>query len=238
MIHIFQRHCWFSPSSVSKIRPEWFSREKCFQNLKNTIVNDNRVKLTLVYDNAEGPLERHFISTEKHYEIVEFTGGDDSRSLYNLLHYIIEQDIPDEDIVYVLEDDYVHRKGWVDIMLEGFNHTDAKYVTLYDHRDKYFLHRYRNLKSKIVFSPSVHWRYVPSTTNTWSTKFKTLKKHFKIHEKFCKSRKGIARDNAKFNYLTKNNFFLISPIPAYSTHAETPFLSPVIDWEKVINENE
>lgn len=236
MIHIFQRHCWFSPSSVNKERPEWFSKEKCFRNLKNTLENDNRVELTLVYDNASGPLEKHFISGEKDFKIVEFTGGNDSSSLHNLLHYIIAQKIPDYDIIYVLEDDYVHRKGWIDIMLEGFEHSDADYVTLYDHRDKYFLRRYRNLKSKIIFSPSVHWRYVPSTTNTWATRFKTLKKHFNIHEKYCKSRKGIARDKDKFLYLNNaKKSYLISPMPAYSTHVETPFLSPVIDWKKVIN---
>ncbi len=237
MIHIFQRHCGFSPSSINKKRPDWFSREKCFRNLKNTIADDNRVELTLVYDNANGALEKHFISAEKDFKIVEFTGGDDSRSLHNLLYYIITRDIPDNDIVYVLEDDYVHRKGWVDIMLEGFGHSDADYVSLYDHRDKYFLRRYRNLKSRIIFSPSVHWRYIPSTTNTWATRFKTLKKHFKIHEIYCKSRKGIARDKAKFQYLSdKKRAYLISPMPAYATHAETPFLAPIIDWEKVMNE--
>jgi len=235
MIHVFQRHCWYSPNSVNKERPEWFSRERCFRNFKKSL--DDRIKVTLVYDNASGPLEKHFLRDEKDFNIVEFTGGNDSKSLFNLLQYVISQDIPDDDIVYILEDDYVHRKGWIDIMLEGFEYSDADYITLYDHNDKYFLPRYRNLKSKIIVSPSVHWRYIPSTTNTWAVRFKTLKKHFKIHENFCEGRHGSARDRAKFLYLRKKKkAYLISPIPGYSTHAEVPYLSPVIDWEKIINE--
>ena len=35
---------------------------------------------------------------------------------------MINQDINDEDIVYLLEDDYVHRKGWIDILMEGFEY--------------------------------------------------------------------------------------------------------------------
>ena len=94
MIHIFQRHCWFSPNSVNKERPEWFSREKCYWNFKQSL--DDRVKVTLVYDNAGGPLNNHFIAAEKDFNIVEFTGGNDSKSLINLLNYVIKQDISDE----------------------------------------------------------------------------------------------------------------------------------------------
>ncbi len=235
MIHIFQRHCWFSPNSAGKERPEWFSRENCFRNFKRSL--DDRVKVTLVYDNAGGPLNKHFLGEENVFKIVEFTGGNDSKSLLNLLHYVIDQNIRDEDIVYLLEDDYVHRKGWIDILMEGFEYSDADYVTLYDHNDKYFLPRYRRLESKIIVTPSVHWRYIPSTTNTWAVRFKTLKKHFKIQERFSPGRGGSARDHDKFQYLRKKKkAYLISPIPAYSTHAEVAYLSPIIDWEKVINE--
>ena len=33
---------------------------------------------------------------------------------------------------YFLEDDYLHRPGWCDVLLEGFTVNNASYVTLYD----------------------------------------------------------------------------------------------------------
>ena len=48
-IHIFQRHCGFSSQSQNKPRPEWFSREKCFNNL-NIIPTR---KLNVLYDRTD-----------------------------------------------------------------------------------------------------------------------------------------------------------------------------------------
>ena len=55
----------------------------------------------------------------------------------------------DQTIVYFLEDDYLHRAGWADILLEAFTLDQADYVTLFDHQDKYTAPMYENLQSRI-----------------------------------------------------------------------------------------
>ena len=62
MIRIFQRHCQFSANSANKQRPEWFDREKIFNNLMLTIFDDkyiDKVKYTAFYDTTNG--KDHFI---------------------------------------------------------------------------------------------------------------------------------------------------------------------------------
>lgn len=233
-IHIFQRHCGFSSQSQNKPRPEWFSREKCFNNLVNTV--DDRVEVHLVYDNASMPLLDHFISKINHdFNIVEFKGGNDAQSFLNLLNYVKSLNIKDNDIVYFLEDDYIHIKGWIDIMIEGFElieDTSINYITLYDHLDKYFPQVTSYLDSKIFISPSVHWRTTPSTTNTYACKSLTLKNHFDVHVKHCDLIEKWTKDHHKFTELSQMGSYLISCIPGLSTHVETQFLSPIIDWEE------
>ena len=233
-IHIFQRHCGFSSQSQNKPRPEWFNREKCFTNLINTV--DDRVRVNLIYDNASMSLQDHFISKIEHnFNVVEFKGGNDAQSFLNLLNYVHKLDIDDNDIVYFLEDDYLHIQGWVDIMIEGFTYVNSDYLTLYDHKDKYFPQVLSYLDSKVLVTPSIHWRTTPSTTNTYACKFKTLKKHFDIHIKHCDLVNKWTRDHDKFTELSTQGSTLISCLPGLSTHVETQFLSPIIDWEETLN---
>jgi hypothetical protein len=232
-IHIFQRHCGFSSQSQNKPRPEWFSREKCFNNLVNTV--DNRVEVHLVYDNASMPLQDHFISKINHdFNIVEFKGGNDAQSFLNLLNYVKNLNIPENDIIYFLEDDYIHVQGWVNIMIEGFSYTDADYITLYDHKDKYFPQVISYLDSKILVTPSIHWRTTPSTTNTYACKSSTLNNHFNIHVKYCDLVDKWTKDHDKFTELLNNGSNLLSCVPGLSTHVESQFLSPIIDWEETL----
>ena len=230
MIYIFQRHCNFSSNSVDKIRPEWFSRENCFNNLLKTIEDKDNVKLIVMFDGT--PSDDHFI---KKYdgEIVLKEGGTDGHSFLNVVNYVSELDLNEDDIIYFLEDDYLHTLNWVDIMEEGFSSINVDYITLYDHKDKYFLPAYNNLQSKIIATTNTHWRTCPSTTNTYACRFKIFKKHLSIHKEYCDLEKGFTRDHDKFIRLWQEKSNLISCIPGCSTHVETPFLSPVVNWEKV-----
>ena len=227
MIHIFQRHCNFSSNSVGKTRPDWFTREKCFKNLLNTITED--VKLTVVFD---GLPSNHFITNYEGFDMVSFEGGNDGLSFLNLVNYVEGLDLPEDDVVYFLEDDYLHQEGWVEIMQEGFNYIGVDYITLYDHKDKYFLPMYESLQSKIIATPSAHWRTCPSTTNTYASRFKTFKKHIAIHKEYCDLEKGFTRDHDKFLRLWQEGSNLISSIPGYSTHVEVEYMSPVVDWKQ------
>lgn len=228
MIHIFERHCNTSSNSVDKIRPDWFSRERCFNNLLRTIEDREDVKLYIMFDGEPDP--GHFIC-QHDYPINKIKGGTDGHSFLNVVNFVESLNLDDEDIIYFLEDDYLHVDGWVDIMLEGFKQLNAEYYTLYDHKDKYFLQPYQKLQSSIIATKSVHWRTTPSTTNTYACRAKTFKKHLSIHKEYCDLQRGFTRDHDKFQRLWQEGSNLVSSLPGYSTHVETPYLSPVVDWE-------
>lgn len=230
MIRIFQRHCNFSTQSANKPRPDWFDREKIFDSFISTL--DERVDYTAFHDSGNGNIEDHFLS-DKDVKKVSMLGGNDAQSFLNVLNYVIEQNYDDNDIIYFLEDDYLHKIGWIDILLEGFEYIGADYYTLYDHPDKYYLQMYEDLQSKIIATPSVHWRTTPSTTNTYACKLKTLKKHLPIHIKSCDLVEKWTKDHDKFTELWNAGSNLISCIPGYSTHVEGNMLSPTINWSQI-----
>lgn len=236
VIEVFVRHCNFSSNSIGKNRPEWFSKEKCWNNLKSTL-DKSAVNLTIMFDGILG--ENHFIKKERDcgcFPIVEMNGGDDARSFFNMLNHIKEQNFNDETIIYLVEDDYIHKRGWWMLLQEVFTHISVDYVTLYDHADKYFLPMYDNLQTNLYVTPTSHWRTTPSTTNTYACKYKTLMKHFDIHKHFCDLEKGYTRDHEKFVHLWQNGSNLISCVPGYSTHCEVEYISPCVNWEKIVKE--
>lgn len=229
-IKVFVRHCNFSSNSVGKNRPEWFSREKCWNNLLET--SDENTEVTAIFDGE--PKTEHFLHNDtRNYKLVCKHGGTDGHSFLNLLEYVHEQNIEDDTILYFVEDEFYHKPGWVNILREGFEYIGADYITLYDHNDKYFLPMYNDLQSKIIATPSIHWRTTPSTTNTYAVLYQTFKKHYNIHKEYCDLQKGFTRDHDKFIRLWNEGSNLISCLPGYSTHCETEYLSPCIDWSKI-----
>jgi glycosyltransferase involved in cell wall biosynthesis len=229
-IKIFVRHCNSSSNSIGKSRPEWFSRKKCWDNLLTTIDKDTDV--TVMFDGE--PNEEHFLYNDtRNYTLVKKYGGNDGQSFLNLVEYVYEQNIDDNTVLYFVEDDYYHKPGWTNVMREGFEYIGVDYITLYDHADKYFLPMYNDLQSKIIATPSSHWRTTPSTTNTYAMLAKTFRKHYNIHKEYCDLEKGYTRDHDKFMKLWEIGSNLISCIPGYSTHCETEYLSPCTDWSKI-----
>jgi hypothetical protein len=234
MLRIYQRHCNFSNQSAHKPRPDWFNREKIFDSFISTL--DERVDYTAFHDSGNGEIKDHFLNG-KDVKKVSMFGGNDAQSFLNVLNYVIEQKYDDNDIIYFLEDDYLHLPGWINIMLEGFEYIGADYYTLYDHPDKYgptsYPMLYEDLTSKIFATPNIHWRTTPNTTNTYACYYKTLIKHFDIHVKYCDLVEKWTKDSHKFQELWNIGSNLISCVPGYSTHVEGNMLSPVIDWSQL-----
>jgi hypothetical protein len=227
-VEVFSRHCIFSSISQHKKRFSSFSRQKCYWNLLETL-DLEKANLTFFLDTAKGRREEHFLKEEQRHPVLEISEGCEAGSFLRLLDHVERLDLHPETLLYFVEDDYIHRSGWVDILLEGFQIPQAEYVTLYDHRDKYFA--YPKLRSQIFSTPSCHWRSTPSTTHTFAVRFKTLLRDLPIHRKFSLGR-TVSSDHDKFLCLQKKRqAMLISSIPGWSTHAEPEFASPCIDWE-------
>lgn len=234
-IQLFVRHCYFSSASHKKERPKHFDRYQCHQNLLRT-TDHKQVNITFFLDRFYQQEQLHFVLKQTEYPVVEIKEGTEAGSFLRLLDYVLSQKFDPETILYFLEDDYLHKEGWTAILQEGFRLPEVDYLTLYDHRDKYFLDSYAQLESKIYHTESCHWRTTPSTTNTFAMRFKTLLKHQEIHRAFSKERK-ISADHDKFCALKEAGARLISSIPGWATHAEPAFASPCFNWETVFQKS-
>lgn len=230
MIHVYLRHCYYSKiqENPGKQRPEWWNKEKVFQNFKNTL-NSETTKYTIIYDEYYGKIKDTFLSQETNTHIINC--GGEAKSFLKTLEYIQTQNHSSEDIIYFLEDDYVHRPEWDKILMEGFT-LPVSYVTLYDHKDKYGDY-YSEFRTKVLHTKSSHWMATPSTTNTFATKYSTLIEDFEIHNKYSTGVEP-STDHYKFLELSQRGRFLISAIPGYSTHCQNNLLSPCIDWKKFL----
>jgi hypothetical protein len=231
-IHVFVRHCHLSKNSINNIRPPWFTRKNCLENLLQT--SDANTKITVFFD---GKKEGHLV-TKYPVDIVEAKiGGSEPHSFRDLLQHIISLPLDNNSIIYLLEDDYIHVPGWCNVMREAFVKNLADYVTLYDHNDKYFFPMYKNLESKIFVTESCHWRTVPSTTNTYAMRLGVLKKHIDTHMKYSDLKARVSHDHQKFLHLNSIGARLISSIPGYSTHCEPKYLSPVVKWDEIARDS-
>lgn len=229
-IEIFLRQCYYSPNSIipNRLRPEWFDKQKIFNNFKSTISSDI-ANYNIIYDECYGPIDTTFLSKENNVHIINC--GNEAGSFLKTLEIVESKNLDDDTIIYFLEDDYLHKENWCKILLEAFT-LPIHYVSLYDHLDKY-LH-YTNLTSTIYHTHSVHWRTVPSTCNTYAAKMGQLKEDMSIHKHFSTaSPDGISMDHAKFTHLGNMGKVLITPLPGYSTHCDQ-YQSPTIDWSLYI----
>ena len=204
----------------------WFSYEKVFLNLLSTTAGTN-VKINVMMD---GVIEENWIAKYKDkFTGYQFEGGTDGLSFHSTLS-IIKNDasIQPNDIVYLLENDYLHVDGWVRKVEELFEmyNNNVSYVSLYDHLDKYIYDHYSHLREKIIISKSHHWRTTPSTTGTFMLTKKIFDEDYDTHSTRMD-------DHAKFVWLQENRQrFLLTPIPGLSTHCVGE-CSPTIDWQAI-----
>lgn len=235
-IVVINRQCALSMISVNKTRPEWFDRKVCFQSLSAGVSVNVNAELHIVYDENRGKIENHFIGALRDtLPIHIIDAGTEAGAFLQTLDYINTLGLRDNDIVYIVEDDYLHRDGWLDILREGIARLDGVanggFVTLYDHGDKY-LPMYNGLHSAIIATQSCHWRSTPSTTNTYAFRYGVLRKTEEAQRKFSTGM-SVSNDHGKFLELGQMGFPVISPVPSFSAHLETAYLPPVIDWKKV-----
>jgi hypothetical protein len=230
MIYVYLRHCYYSKlqEMPSRERPDWWDKEKVFDNFKNTL-NKDTTQYKIIYDEHHGKIEDTFLKSESDVHIINC--GGEAKSFIETLKYIQKQNHKADDIIYFLEDDYIHRPSWDKLIQEAFD-LNVDYVTLYDHGDKYW-DFYADLRTKVLHTKSSHWMATPSTTNTFAVKYSTLIKDLVIHTKHSTNVEPSA-DHQKFLELARSGRVLISSIPGHSTHCHKHTLSPCIDWKNYL----
>lgn len=226
-IHIFYRHYNISGNDF-KNRPNWFDYEKCFINLLDTIKDRDDVELHVIMD---GDVDSNFITKYKnYYTLHSIQANSDYKSYLETYKYIKGLDIDNNDLIYFLENDYLHVSNWVDKVIDLFStYNLPHYISLYDHNDKYFLNMYEDLVSKIFVISSHHWRTTPSTCGSY-----IIKKHLLIEDEDINT--SGPGDHEKFiERFNKKQRMVLTPIPGLSTHCMEGLLSPTINWKEISN---
>tara|TARA_R110000782_G_scaffold166796_2_gene258726 strand:- start:268 stop:831 length:564 start_codon:yes stop_codon:yes gene_type:complete len=183
-----------------------------------------------ISDNTREMIQQHEVSI-KHVSVGHGAGT------FNLaLDIALTYD--DDEIVYFVENDYIHKKESYEIITEGFE-LGASFVSLYDHPDKYLdpsqggnpYCEGGGEDTRVYLTDLCHWKVTNSTTMTFAAKVSTLKRVESILRKWTSETHP--NDFQMFLELRDNNELLITPLPGYATHGETAWLSPLTDWSKV-----
>ena len=214
-----------------KVKPNYISNEKCLSNFVWTFQDhETLVMADNVSDKTRGMIQQHEVPIE--HVSVGHGAGTFNLALDIALTY------NDDEIVYFVENDYIHKKESPSIIKEGFS-LGASFVSLYDHPDKY-LDPSRGGNpycegggedTRVYLTKSCHWKITNSTTMTFAAKVSTLKRVEPILRKWtCETHPN---DFQMFLALREQGELLITSIPGYSTHGETAWLSPLTDWSKI-----
>lgn len=164
-------------------------------------------------------------------------GGSSAGSWRFVAHWAMDN-LPRSEVVYFVEDDYFHLEGSRKALLEAIERAD--YVTLYDAPDKYvpasmggnpFIEEDGADPTRVILTPSRHWRITNSTTMTFACRVGTLVDDWAVWDKWTQP--PHPHDFQAFLELREKGRTLLSPIPTLSTHCEPAWLAPLVDWSKV-----
>ena len=232
-----------SDAGYPKMKPSYISNENC---LKNFVKHFDPKNIHLLADNVSDEtynMAQKYIPIEN---IERCSVGNGAGTFHKTLDYACE--LPEDYIVYFVENDYVHKQESLTALLDGFN-KGFDYITLYDHPDKYMLPKHGGNKfcidgaeeTRVYFSKYNHWKLTNSTTFTFAGKVGNLKEDYSIIHKYTSGYHpetgkltGHPYDFSMWLELRDNGRSLGSPIPGYATHGETMWLAPCTDWEKEI----
>jgi hypothetical protein len=252
-----------SSGGYAKTKPDYITKESCFMNMLREllVLSMDAVPcyLMIVADRCNAKL-KDFIQNacrslrlpdRMPIKMLETDIGHGAGSfVVGVRTLLTEKSLTDNDVVYFLEDDYLHVPGAFAKIFEVVESNRAQYATGYDHPDKYgtFDPTSSTFKSpnpfidptsgsematEVMLINGHHWKKTHSTTMTFATKIKTLKADFDdaIGPFVGGSHPEDFDMWTAIELVQKKK--LVSPIPSLSTHGETAWLAPCVDWKTI-----
>tara|TARA_R110000765_G_scaffold193637_1_gene299202 strand:- start:169 stop:900 length:732 start_codon:yes stop_codon:yes gene_type:complete len=233
-----------SDAGKAKMKPSYINNENCLKNFTKHFDPQNINLIADTISTETYNMAQKYVPKEN---IERCSIGNGAGTFHKTLDYACE--LPEDYIVYFVENDYVHKQDSLKALLDGFN-KGFDYITLYDHPDKYRLpsHKWGNKlcvkgaeDTRVYFSEYFHWKLTNSTTFTFAGKVSLLKEDYAIIHKYTNGShpetgefSGDPYDFSMWLELRNKRRSLGSPIPGYATHGETMWLAPRTDWEKEI----
>jgi hypothetical protein len=220
-----------SDAGYSKVKPDYINNENCLKNALQmfpitehdwSIIADN------ISEETNNMIQKYISRDHILYVSVGHGAGTFNLALDEALQY------KDDEIIYFIENDYIHLKGSPQIIEEALD-LGASYVTLYLHPDK-FMSPYEGgnpevdadggYSTKIYRGKTQLYGMFNSTTMTFASTVKTLKEDEEVLRKY--TNQGHYPDDYKmFLHLRENGKALLCPLNAFSTHGETAWLAPL-----------
>jgi hypothetical protein len=222
-----------SDAGYNKVKPDYINNENCLKNFVSVFGNQN---LKIIADNCSKETPQ-MVTKYCHPNSITTVSIGHGAGTFNLaLDMALKWG--DDEIVYFVENDYIHLPNSPQILKEGFD-LGASFVSLYDHPDKYKGPGQGGNPyceggaedTRVYLTDSCHWKITNSTTMTFASQVSTLKRVEPILRKHTVGTHP--NDFPMFLELRENNELLITPLPGYSTHGETAWLSPLTDWSKI-----
>ena len=222
-----------SDAGYSKVKPDYITNEAC---LANAVKVFDDCEWSIIADNVSKETSDMIEKYKSKDHILYVNKGNGAATFNIALDEALKMD--DNDTVYFLENDYLHKPNSRAIIEGGFE-LGAKFVSLYDHPDKYLSPDKGGNPyceggaedTRVYLTDSVHWKITNSTTMTFAAKVSTLKENEHTLRNWTSG--SHPNDFQMFLELRDQKQLLITPIPGYATHGETAWLSPLTDWSKV-----
>ena len=226
-----------SDAGYKKEKPEYIDNKLCLENASKVFGKEN---MTIICDNCNTETQAiAAMNTDCSACIKQVSVGHGAGTFNLALDLVINTEgYKDNDIIYFLENDYLHKPKSPKIIEEGFS-LGASFVALYDHPDKYLDPKRGGNPycegggedTRVYLTESCHWKITNSTTMTFAAKVSTLKRVEPILRKWTSETHP--NDFQMFMELRNQGELLVTPIPGYATHGETAWLSPLTDWSKI-----
>ena len=222
-----------SDAGYNKVKPDYINNEKCLANATKEF--DDSI-WSVIADNISSDTNDMIQKYLTRNCILYVEKGNGAATFNLALDEALTYD--DDEIVYFLENDYLHKPGSQKIIQEAFE-LGASFVSLYDHPDKYIGPEQGGNPyckggaedTRVYKTDSIHWKITNSTTMTFAAKVSTLKENEDILRKHTSGTHP--NDFQMFLELREQNKLLITPIPGYSTHGETAWLTPFTKWHLI-----
>jgi hypothetical protein len=221
-----------SDAGYKKVKPSYINNESCLANAVSHFPLDK----VIWYIIADNVCDDTYNMIKKYVpeSCIERVSVGHGAGTFRIGYEYAINNFPDNQIVYFLENDYMHRSGALEALKEGISINSSGYVTLYDHPDFYPNTATPSMKkgerSIVYLSHSCHWKNCRSTTMTMAALVSTLKNDKKIFWRWTTTTHPF--DYRIFLNLRLKGKRLLSSIPGYATHGESKYLSPLVDWSK------
>jgi hypothetical protein len=253
--HILFRAC-DKIESVHKVkRPFTLSKletiKVCFYSIYLALQN-SKYKFTIIGDDLSTEL-LDFFSKFNDVIVDNEKLGSPAKSLQKQIDIALS--VPDDEWVYMCEDDYLHSHQAF-IYISEFIENKEKYLET-SHKKKNYVNRIiGDLSNKplVIYPPDYpdrympswkrfsfiflskycHWRQVSNTTHTLLLQSRTIKKfQNQIKASAVGPSDSILSEKVFGRLFFKNKAICLSPIKGLSTHMTAGVMTPLVDWEKI-----